>query len=145
MDVRKIQKADLPACANLFTETFNASPWNERWSHEDTLLRISDNFHSPGFVGTLAEDDALLGFALGNLQRYESHYEFELKEMCVMPSRQGKGIGTTLLRNLKQHLKDIGVLSMYLLTARDTDAAIFYERNGFRDARRVKVMVSREQ
>ena len=144
MNIRLIIENDLPACAKLFQMTFNSTPWNENWAYEDALSRISDNFSSPKFIGFLAEQDSLLGFVLGNLQRYESRFDFELKEMCVKPIRQRLGIGSSLLVELQRYLQEKSVNSIFLLTAKDSFASKFYEKNKFRDAYKIKVMVNKK-
>ena len=50
-----------------------------------------------------------------------------------------QGHGTALLRALADRLPGVG--HWYLLTARDGAAAAFYQRNGFRPAQRMTVLV----
>ena len=61
--------------------------------------------------------------------------------VCVRTSMQRKGHETRLLEALTDHLAP--VRHWYLLTARDSDASAFYERNGFRLAGRMGVFVRR--
>lgn len=59
--------------------------------------------------------------------------------MCVRTAQQRQGHGTLLLAALTDRLQD--VRSWYLLTARESNASAFYERNGFRPAGRMSVFV----
>ena len=131
----------LGACVALYVETFNAPPWNESWNAEDAAQRLGDFLATPRAHGVCSRDSdgELLGFAVGHLERSGADDHFLLKEMCVRTSMQRKGHGTRLLDALAEHLGD--VRHWYLLTARDSDASAFYERNGFRPAGRMGVFV----
>jgi len=130
----------LDDCAALFVDVFSAPPWEEPWELADARKRLGDLFGVPGARGVcLVEDGRLLGFALGQVERSLGADHFRLSEMCVRTSEQRRGLGSTLLRALADALP--GVENWYLQTLRDGDAAAFYEKNGFRPARRMAVYV----
>lgn len=131
----------LAACVSLYVDTFNAPPWDESWNADDAAQRLGDFLATPRAYGVclLNSDGEVLGFALGHLERSGVEDHFLLKEMCVRTSMQRKGHGTRLLEALTDHLGH--VRHWYLLTARDSDASAFYERNGFRPAGRMDVFV----
>jgi len=131
----------LAACASLYVDTFNAPPWDESWNADDAAQRLGDFLATPRAYGvcSLNSDGEMLGFALGHLERSGVDDHFLLKEMFVRKSLQRKGHGTRLLEALTDHLGH--VRHWYLLTARDSDASAFYERNGFRPAGRMGVLV----
>lgn len=139
--ISTLTKRKLTACVSLYVETFKAPPWNESWSVEDAGQRLRDFLDTPRAYGVCATTShgELVGFALGHLERngYEDH--FLLQEMCVRRAAQRQGHGTALLDALRSRIPD--VRHWYLLTARDSDAARFYEKNGFRPAQRVGVLV----
>ena len=132
---------DLAACVSLYTETFNAPPWNESWRVEDATQRLVDFLAMPRAHGVWmrASNGDLLGFALGHLERSRGEDHFLLKEMCVRSARQRQGHGTALLEALADQMPDVH--HWYLLTARDSSASAFYEKNGFRPAGRIAVFV----
>ena len=139
--IRTVIGDDLDACASLYVETFNAPPWNESWRTADAAQRLGDLIATPRAVGACLTDadGELLGFAIGHLERSEAEDHFLLKEMCVRGQEQRQGHGTRLLEALAERLGE--VRHWYLLTARDSDASAFYERNGFRPAGRMGVFV----
>lgn len=51
--------------------------------------------------------------------------------MCVKGQHQGRGIGTVILEELEDHLIQMDVSKVYLLTARDSSAEAFYNKRGF--------------
>lgn len=124
----------------VYVETFNAPPWNEAWRPEDARQRLGDFLASPRALAVgLVDDGSLVGFALGRLERVEAEDHFLLQELCVRADRRRRGHGSQLLDALAERLP--GVRHWYLLTARDGDAAAFYQRHGFRPAGRMGVFV----
>ena len=132
MNIRESTPADLAACARFFAEVFNAAPWDEDWTEESSLQRLSDCAATPNFLGMVAEDDAgIAALAFGYWQRYQEEKHYYLLEFCVANDRQGEGIGTRLIEALHARLQNDGVNRIYTLTARETPAQDFYEKAGF--------------
>ena len=132
MNIRESTSADLPPCARFFAAVFNASPWNESWTEETSLQRLSDCAATPNFLGIVAEDDAgIAALAFGYWQRYQEEKHYYLLEFCVANDRQGEGIGTRLIEAMHARLQEGGVNRIYTLTARETPAQDFYEKSGF--------------
>ncbi|MEH1124973.1 GNAT family N-acetyltransferase [Micromonospora sp. CPCC 206061] len=139
--ISALTKRDLAACSSLYTETFNAAPWNESWRLEDATQRLRDILATPRVLGVSVStsEGELVGFALGHLERYASDDHFLLQEMCVKPARQRQGVGTALLEALRDRMPE--VRHWYLVTMRDGVAAEFYKKNGFRPAGRTGILV----
>ena len=132
MIIRECTAIDLPACARFFSTVFNSPPWDEIWSEESSLQRLSDCATTPNFLGLVAEDDSgIAALAFGYWQRYQEERHFYLLEFCVANDRQGEGIGTRLMEDLHARLQAGGIQRIYTLTARDTPARGFYEKAGF--------------
>lgn len=142
MKFQPIESNHLKACAGLFVLVFNQAPWNETWSEEVALSRLQDCYGAPGFYGIAAiEEDKILGFAIGYAEPSYEVKHFYLKEMCVQSTHQRSGIGTKMLDMLCQDLANNGVGMVYLLTARDSPAAAFYEKCGFSDRTKMTMML----
>lgn len=139
--IRTLTSDELAACVSLYVETFNAPPWNESWDVSDAHRRLGDFLATPGAHGVclIDPDGRLVGFALGHVERSGAEDHFLLKEMCVHAGQQRHGYGTLLLEALADRLED--VRRWYLLTARESTASSFYEKNGFRPAGRMGVFV----
>jgi aminoglycoside 6'-N-acetyltransferase I len=130
----------LDAAARLFVSVFNAAPWNDGWSVVSARARLQDVVETPGFVGVaLHHGPDLCGFAIGHMEHWFTGRHFLLQEMCVCTELQRQGIGTDLIDALELRLH--GVEQVYLLTERHSPAQRFYERCGFRSARRQNVMI----
>ena len=141
MQYESTEKADLKGCARVFVEVFNSPPWNEAWSADTALRRLTEIAHTPGFMGLKAlEEHGLVGFVMGYAESFDDGVDFYIKEMCVLPSHQRKGVGKALLEELERGLVSKGVRKMYLLTSRGTFAAGFYEQKGFNISERMIMM-----
>lgn len=97
-EFRPVRDADLAACVEVFLEVFNGPPWNENWAPEAARRRLEDCFRTPGFQGWVTETDGVLSaLALGYREPYNRECHFFLKEMCVRPAWQRRGVGRGLM------------------------------------------------
>ncbi len=124
----------------LYIDVFNNPPWNDRWSFEAAHKRLADILQAPGFLGFIYTDPELLGFAVGYCEQWHSGRHFYLNEMCVRSDQQRRGIGSALIQQLVQTLRQMQVERMYLLTMRDGPAEAFYAKHGFRTSPRMIMM-----
>lgn len=139
MRITPLTQAGLDEAVALYVDTFSRSPWDEPWTTDDARRRLTAMLDAPGAVGVVAHDDGLLiGMALGAVERQAGHDVFVLRETCVLADRQRSGTGTAMLDALEAR---VDVASWYLLTARESPAAAFYESRGFRPAGRMGVFV----
>ena len=131
MNLRNINAADLEECAQLYAAVFSAEPWSEAWSPETALARLSHFYRSAGFAGVLAEQDGIIGFALGNSEPFYFGTLFYLREMCVHNAHQSQGVGSKVYLTLEEQLKSSFIRGIYLATERAIPAAQFYLGKGF--------------
>ena len=131
MKLRSIIEEDVEACAALFTRVFSSEPWSEEWNETVALERLSHFYQSKGFVGVLAEQNGVVGFALGNTEPYYFGSMFYLREMCTQTTLQNRGVGNKILDALEKQLHAQEVHSIYLTTERAIPAASFYQKKGF--------------
>ncbi len=142
MDIVKITDIDLDAHAQLYAKVFSGEPWNENWSLHSATERLKCYRDAPNFVGVQASDrDNLFGFAVGNIEPYQSGYIFVLKEMCVLPRVQKQGIGRALLRELDSILQKNKVTAVNLMTRIGSDAEGFYKKHGYTQSNRIGLYV----
>jgi GNAT superfamily N-acetyltransferase len=139
MRITPMAVGDVDEVVGLYVDVFSRPPWDEPWTTDDARRCLGPMLAAPGAVGVVAHDDGVLvGMALGAIERQAGHDVFLLREMCVRAARQRSGVGRALLDALEQRLD---VESWYLLTARESPAAAFYESSGFRRAGRMAVWV----
>lgn len=141
MEYRSIQVEDLPRCAEVFASVFNRDPWNENWTEAAVLIRLQEIFDTPGFQGVLTlQQEEVIGFALGSIERWDQEKHFNLKEMCVKTDHQRSGIGKALMNTLEDRLTELEVGKIYLQTLRGSSAEEFYEKCGFYVSTKVIMM-----
>lgn len=131
MKFRIIKGEDIDECSLLFAAVFSSSPWDEKWTKELALERLTHFYESKGFLGVVAEKDNIVGFALGNIEPFYFGSMFYLREMCVGSSIQRKGIGSGVIDTLDAELSQLNVQRIYLATERTIPAASFYQGKGF--------------
>ena len=138
---KSMKSDDLQACAEIFTEVFSGSPWNENWELSSALSRLTEAADTPGFVGLKTiTNNRIVAFAMGYLESFADGGHFFLKEMCVATEMQRQGIGTALLDELRSRLTEIGAKKLYLLTSRGGPAERFYAKNGFYASEKMVLM-----
>lgn len=130
--------------ARLYCTVFNEPPWDNDWTVDRAQRRMSEIIETPGYRGYIAaREEELIGFVMGNLEQWYTGEHFYLKEMCVRPSRQRRGIGTALLEHLGDELRREEVERVYLLTMQESPAHAFYDANGFRSNDRMRMQYLR--
>ena len=132
MQIQPLAHEQLAHAVRLFLCVFTQPPWNEPWSASVVEQRLTDLINTPGFYGLATyQDAAMIGFILGQIEPWCQASHFYIKEMCVAPDWQRRGIGTQLLHQLAEDLAQRGVEKLYLLTARASSAEAFYRKCGF--------------
>jgi ribosomal protein S18 acetylase RimI-like enzyme len=102
----------------------------------------------PESVGLVAlVDDAVVGFAVGGLQRDETlpDYDGELYALYVLPQHQGRGIGRELVRQFAAALHEAEYKAMVIWVLKDNVAGrAFYERIGGRYLREKPILIGEQ-
>lgn len=137
----QLDEDDLINCAELYVSIFKQAPWNEEWSHDDAFERLGDFLACPKSIGIKAVyEKKIVGFLLGEVQRWNGANYFYLKEICVANKLQRQGIGKLLMAKLNQKLSEIKVERIYLITQRSSIPSEFYSSIGFSSNESVVVM-----
>ena len=132
---RSMERADIGACSDLFCKVFSAPPWNEDVSPEEARRYFENCFSLASFRGFVAESGGrIVGLAAGFLKPWRKGMEYYLDEFCIVPSFQGKGIGSRLLDEICTRLAEKGVFGAMLNTERAYPAYSFYLKNGFSES-----------
>ena len=134
--VRKMVLEDLDACTELFIRVFSNEPWHDEWKsfyHARTYLE--DFTKMPRFIGFVAEkDEQVVAMAMGHVRKWWQGDEYFIYELCVDTSNQRTGVGTKLMREIKDMLRKEDVGFITLLTERDIPAEAFFKKNGFNES-----------
>ncbi len=139
--IESFNESHLDECAHLIVSTFNAGPWNDRWTLDRAKKSLTWTLEVPGFVGLVSLDDEVMGFATGYREPDDVCDVFYLNALCVRPDKQGRGVGSRLLEHLKEHVEKSGINTIYLITHKGTPAESFYKKNGYRVSEEDIVMI----
>lgn len=133
LHIEKITGIDqLDRCAEILVNAYNSEPWNDNWTKEKALEKLTCFYQSPKFHGwTAARGDELLGCCVGNIEPYYSGDYFYLKEMFVYHKFQKQGVGAQLLETIKSYLDTIDIQTIILFTSKDFFPFDFYLKSGF--------------
>jgi len=118
--------------AKLYMSVFNNTPWNDSWTMPTASLRIENMMRTNTFIGkALYADEKLLGLIWGQKEQFYNGMHFQIQEFCVETNRQSQGIGTVLLNELTNSLKEENITNVFLLTSRGLNTEGFYKNKGF--------------
>jgi GNAT superfamily N-acetyltransferase len=129
--IEALSEDHLDECARLLMVTFNAEPWNDKYTHDTAKKQLAWHLRVPGCVGLVSVMDGVVAFAIGYREPTDVGEVFNLSIFCVRPDAQRTGIGTRFLRNLEDHLRKSGVKTVYLGTRKGTPAEAFYKKHGY--------------
>ena len=128
-----IEQSNILQFCDLYIAVFNAAPWHDGWTPEAVRERFESFACYPTFYGiahfTNRKPDAI---AFGWTERWINKWHFHLKEMCVAPDAQGRGIGSNVLSELEVRLRNRDVDRIFLETGQSAPARKFYEASGYK-------------
>ncbi|UOQ49850.1 hypothetical protein MUN88_07190 [Gracilibacillus caseinilyticus] len=55
--IKMLSIESIEECTTVYTDVFNAEPWNEGWEHRDDKGRLTDIFSNRKFSGIGIHDD----------------------------------------------------------------------------------------
>lgn len=141
MEIRKMERADINACADILCSVYNNELWQCRWSKETAAEYLSDFYNMAKFVGYVLTDGGnIIGGIFAHEKVWWNNSEVFVEEMFIKPELQRKGYGSMLLGAVEGYVKEKGLAGMTLSTNRYAPAPLFYKKNGFVDCEHVLFM-----
>ena len=125
----------------IYAAAFSGPPWNDPWKPENAEIHVREIMESRQSYGLeYVEDGKVVGFLLGASMLFHYGRTFEINDLAVNPSYQGRGIAKTLLEKCKSDMKERGIVGLNLITEAEGFLPDFYERHGFKKENRVILM-----
>ena len=121
----------LDECAHLLKITFNAEPWNDKYTLDTAKAQLVWHLRVPGCEGLVSVSDGIVALAIGYGLPTDVERVFNLSIFCVRPDAQRSGVGTRLLWNLEERLGKSGIQTVFLDTRKGTPAEAFYKKHGY--------------
>jgi GNAT superfamily N-acetyltransferase len=88
--------------------TFNAEPWNDKYTLDTAKEQLVWHLRVPGCEGLVSVSDGIVALAIGYGLPTDVEHVFNLSIFCVRPDVQRTGVGTRLLWNLEERLGKTG-------------------------------------
>ena len=131
LEYKNITLGDVKDLAEMYVETFNSEPWNDRWTIDTASKRLHQMINVEDFCGILARKNGILcGMILGSKEQYFDGTMFNIKEFCVKNEMRGKGLGTEIYKEFEIRMKEEGVSEIILFTSKGDYTEHFYHKQG---------------
>ena len=125
----------------IYAKAFSGEPWNDPWKPEDAVIHVKEILEMKQSYGLeYVEDNKVVGFLLGSSMLFHYGRTFEINDLAVDPTYQGKGIAKVLLEQCIADMKTQGIVGIHLITANEGFLPDFYERHGFGREKEVILM-----
>ena len=139
--IRQIDVALVHKLAEVKTAAFNGPPWNDCWTLPSAEKSLRQSFGNNGFYGLYIEDAGqVAGYVHGRLELFCDGVHFYMQELCIAPEFQRRRFGAMLLEELKQRLREKGVVKVSLITGNNPSILDFYCNNGFKPLMDVTIL-----
>ena len=135
MFIREMMMKDIPAVLPLYISYYNGqeeSCWNENTAGKriHQVLSMEDSY---GLI--IENDNSVLGFVMGYFKQYDDIIGYALDEIFITSEYQNKGIGSMLLRELEQRVKEKGASCVELQAGNDDMHERYYGKAGYKNAK----------
>lgn len=138
---REMEITDIPAVLPLYIQYYNTQE-EAQWTPETAGRRIRQVLSMDGGYGLLLEEDGeAAGFVMGFFKQYDDLVSFNLEEIVIEHSRQGRGLGSALLKETERRVKERGAAGIELCAVNDEAHRCFYGRAGYGDAKNFQLKV----
>lgn len=135
IQVREMNIDDLHEAGQQFFDTFTQAPWFDKWNDvdhaRDYLLEYAQNPVFLGFV--ITENETIIGAAYGVKRSFYTGGICHIFEYFISTASQSKGIGTQFMQGIEKLLVEKNIHLITLETDRETPAASFYPKVGFKE------------
>ena len=140
-EIRSCSMDHVSRYGEIYAKAFSGEPWNDPWKPEDAVIHVKEILEMKQSYGLeYVEDNKVVGFLLDSSMLFHYGRTFEINDLAVDPTYQGKGIAKVLLEQCIADMKTQGIVGIHLITANEGFLPDFYERHGFGREKEVILM-----
>jgi ribosomal-protein-alanine N-acetyltransferase len=123
--VRSMNETDIAIVVAIERDTWG----DESWSSENFRNTLRDPLYSCWILESITTDYVVLGYGL----QYQTHHGSHIVNLCLHPSRRGRGLGRILLGHMIDYTRENdGSLVELEVSTSNTQAFNLYVQNGFK-------------
>ena len=131
LEYKIITLDDVKDLAEMYVETFNSEPWNDKWTIDTASKRLHQMINVEDFCGILArKNGTLCGMILGSKEQYFDGMMLNIKEFCIKNEMRGQGLGTEIFKEFEMRMKEEGISEIILFTSKGDYTEHFYHKQG---------------
>jgi len=121
------------ACAELFRKVYGSPPFGFDWlGASKASMYFLDLENIPGAHSFILKDkDRIVGLCMGQKEEHFQTPGYKINEFCIDPEYQHMGLGSYLINEMENRLREGGIKSISLFTQRDMESFDFYRKNNF--------------
>lgn len=135
MKIREMSLSDIQAVLPMYIDYYNVQE-EGCWTEETAGIRIHQVLSMEGAYSLILEEEGdVLGFVMGYFKRYDDITGYTLEEILIARECQNKGLGTFLLRELEQRVREKGVSCVELQAVADAQHEAYYSKVGYHNAK----------
>ncbi|MCR4956880.1 MAG: GNAT family N-acetyltransferase [Lachnospiraceae bacterium] len=133
MMIEKCNLDHIQQYGEIYAKAFRGEPWNDPWNPKDAATHVQEILESKHSYGLeYIEDDKVVGFILGSSMLFHYGRTFEINDLAVDPAYQRRGIARSLMTQCIKDVKEMGIVGIHLITAKEGVLPKFYEEFGFK-------------
>lgn len=134
MHIREMKLEDIAAVLPLYISYYNGQEGG-CWNENTAAKRIHQVLSMEDSYGLLVENEYdVLGFVMGYFKQYDDIIGYTLDEIIISYKCQNKGLGSMLLRELEQRVKEKGASCVELQAVNDDMHERYYGKAGYKNA-----------
>lgn len=136
MQIEIMTPADIPLVVPLYLDYYNGREGG-CWTEHTAGRRIRQVLTMEGAFCLMAKtgEAEVCGFAMGYFKQYDDILGYTLEEILIAHAHQGRGLGSALLAELEDRVRQAGAACVELQAVKDEMHEHYYGKAGYRDAK----------
>lgn len=127
-----MMEEDIAKVIPMYLEEYNDHQ-GDNWTDEIAYARLHQIWSIENSFNLIAEDNGVVGFVVGWIKTFYDIKTYHLEEIVVAHDLQGRGLGTALMKELENRLKNQGVSMITLDAVNDEMHEHFYGKLNYKN------------